>query len=60
MTRLSETTLSGIALSVLVANLFGIPVGDFLVLYFSDSPKGSASCHFLEFSDVLDVLAIGA
>ena len=52
VTRLSETTLSGIALSVLVANLFGIPAGDFFALYFFDSPKGPASCHFLEFSDV--------
>ncbi len=59
-TRLSETTLSGIALSVLVANLFGIPIGDFLALYFFDSPEGTASCHFLEFSDVQDVFAIGA
>lgn len=53
MTKLSETTLAAIALSVLVANLFGIPFGDFFVVYFSDGPESSQECHFCEFSDAV-------
>ena len=50
VTRLAETTLASIALSVLVANLFGIPIGDaFFVLYLADGPEPSGTCHFCDF-----------
>ena len=49
MTRLSGTTLSSIALSVFVTNLFAIPAGNIFLLYFAESESGSDSCHFIEF-----------
>ena len=50
VTRLKETTLASIALSVFVANLFGIPAGGFFVLYFLDLPGAPGKCHLCEFS----------
>lgn len=50
VTRLKETTLASIALSVFVANLFGIPAGGFFVLYFLDLPETGRKCHLCEFS----------
>ena len=50
VTRLKETTLASIALSIFVANLFGIPAGDFFVFYFLDLPGTARKCHFCEFS----------
>ena len=50
VTRLKETTLASIALSVFVANLFGIPAGGFFVLYFLDLPETARKCHLCEFS----------
>ena len=52
-TKLSETTLGSIALSVLVANLFGIPIGIFFVVYFSDGTESSQKYHFCRFSDTI-------
>ena len=49
MTKLVETTLASIALSVFVTNLFAIPTGNIFLLYFADSEDGSASYHFTEF-----------
>jgi IS5 family transposase len=49
MTKLAETTLASIALSVFVTNLFAIPTGNFFLLYFADSEDGSTSYHFMEF-----------
>lgn len=49
MTRLSDTTLSSIALSVFVTNLFAIPAGIIFLLYFAESESGSDSIHFIEF-----------
>lgn len=50
VTRLSETSLASIALSVLVANLFGT-VLRFFLLFVADSPDGSTSWHFIEFPE---------
>lgn len=51
MTKLADTTLASIALSVFVANLFAIPAGNILLLYFAESEEGTESCHFIEFDD---------
>ena len=48
--KLSVTALGSIALSVLVANLFGCPPS-FFVLYFADGPVGGSSVHFVEIQD---------
>ena len=42
-----------LALSVLVANLFGVPLagGGFFIVYFADCPATAPEWHFLEFSD---------
>lgn len=50
VTRLAETTLASVALSVFVANLFGIPFTGFFVLYFLDLPEAPRKCHCIEFS----------
>ena len=50
MAKLSATTLGSIALSVLVANLFG-PGLPFFVLYIVDAPDGRASFCFMEVED---------
>lgn len=51
--KLDCTTLASIALSVLVANLFGVPLpcGDFFIVYFLDGPGNTQEWHFCEFSD---------
>ena len=52
MTKLSETTLGSIALSVLVANLFGVARPLLFLFYFLDTPDGMpSSCHILEIED---------
>ena len=51
MTKLSKTTLGAVALSVLVANLFGVPLPVLFLFYFMDTPEAGASCHFLEIED---------
>ena len=53
VTRLAETTLARLALSVFVANLFEIPVTGFFVLYFLELPEGSRKWHLIEFSDTM-------
>lgn len=50
MTKLSETTLSSIALAVLVANLFGSGLS-FFVFYFVDAPEGQVSFDIIEIQD---------
>ena len=42
--------MASIALSVFVANLFGIPAGGFFVLYFLDLPGSARKCHLCVFS----------
>ena len=49
--KLSETTLGSIALSVLVANLFGTPMKDFFVIYLLDETAGHCGCYWCEFTD---------
>ena len=51
MTKLSETTLGSIALSVLVANLFGVRLPRLFLFYFMDAPDGVSACHMLEIED---------
>ena len=51
MTKLSSTTKTSIALSVLAANVFGVDMGSFFVLYFMESPDGVERQHFIEFED---------
>ena len=51
MTKLSETTLASIALSVLVANLFGTPAGNFFVFYFMDDEEALEKYHCMEFCE---------
>ena len=52
VTKLSCTTLASIALSVLVANMFGVPLagGSFFVVYFLDGMEDAPEWHFCEFS----------
>ena len=51
MTKLSKTTLGSIALSVLVANLFGVQLPPLFLFYFMDTPDGASSFHMLEIED---------
>ena len=53
VTRLAETTLASLALSVFVANLFGIPATGFFALYFLELPESPGKWHFIEFSDTM-------
>ncbi len=56
VTKLACTTLASIALSVLVANLFGVPFagGGFFIVYFADASGDVPEWHFLEFPDGLE------
>lgn len=51
VTKLEQTSLASIALSVFVANLFGIPPMGFFVFYFLDVPDVPRKWHFIEFSE---------
>lgn len=51
MTKLANTTLTSIALSVLVANLFGVGWTDFLCLYLSETEQSDGTGYFMEFYD---------
>lgn len=51
-TKLEDTSLSSIALSVLVTNLFLEPINSFFVLYFSLEKIGDQNGYFFEFDDV--------
>ena len=48
MTKLSDTTLNTIALTVLVTNLFATSANTFFVLYFMDCANGFEQQHFIE------------
>ena len=54
VTKLADTTLASIALSLFVANLFGTSAGSFFVLYLLDAGKPSEEPFFIEFSDAAD------
>ena len=48
MTRLSDTTLNTIALTVLVTNLFATAANTFFVLYFMDCANGPEQRYYIE------------
>ena len=48
MTKLSDTTLNTIALTVLVTNLFATSANTFFVLYLMDCANGLEQSHFIE------------
>ena len=52
MTKLEQTTLASIALSVFVANIFATEAPSFFCLFFAESANGIASYHFIDFDDV--------
>ena len=47
MTKLEETSLCSIALSVFVTNLFAIPIAPYFLLFFWDDGCNYGKCHFL-------------
>lgn len=49
MTKLDNTTLVSIALSVLAANIFKADVGNFFVLYLVDAPEECGKQYYMEF-----------
>lgn len=49
--KLEGTTLTMIALTILVTNLFMVPVEHFFVLYFGESYNGHFEQHYIEFED---------
>lgn len=51
MTKLEETTLSSIALSVLVTNLFAVDLSGIFLLYFSDGISGEKREHYIIIDD---------
>lgn len=53
VTKLAETTLVNLVLSVFCANLLGIPLTGFFVLYFLDLPEGCGKWHLIEFFNVM-------
>lgn len=55
MTRLPETTLHSIALSVFVTNLFAIPVGPVFLFYFWDYGESYGTQHYILFDEAADL-----
>lgn len=53
MTKLEETTLSSIALSILVTNLFAVDLRGIFLLYFSDSIIEEKREHYILIDDVV-------
>lgn len=51
-TKLEETTLASIALSVLVANMFRTATGNIFLFYFSDDCEELGNSYFIEFDNV--------
>ena len=49
VTKLEETSLTSIALSVLAANIFAAETSSFFVIYFSDEPDDYGEMYFMEF-----------
>lgn len=52
MTKLEETTLSSIALSILVTNLFAVDLSGIFLLYFSDCVIDEKREHYIIIDDV--------
>lgn len=53
MTKLEETTLSSIAMSVLVTNLFAVDLTGIFLLYFSDNLSSEKAEHYIIIDDVV-------
>lgn len=51
MTKLEETTLSSIALSILVTNLFAVDLSGIFLLYFSEHVIGEKNEHYIRIED---------
>ena len=51
MTKLEETTLSSIAMSILVTNLFAVNLSGIFLLYFSDNITGEKTEHYIIIDD---------
>ena len=49
MTKLDNTTLTSIALSVLAANMFKADMGNFFVLYFQEASEDHCGQCYMEF-----------
>ena len=52
MTKLEETTLSSIALSILVTNLFAVDLGGIFLLYFLDDITDGKKEHYILIEDM--------
>ncbi len=52
MTKLDSTTLTSIALSVLVANIFKADMGNFFVLYLREASDECVEQYYIEFEAV--------
>ena len=53
MTKLEETTLSSIAMSVLVTNLFAVDLSGIFLLYFLDNISNEKTEHYIIIDDVV-------
>lgn len=53
MTKLKETTLCSIALSILVTNLFAVDLDGFFLLYFSEEISDGKSEHYIIIDDAV-------
>ena len=53
MTKLEETTLSSIAMSVLVTNLFAVDLSGIFLLYFWDNISNEKTEHYIIIDDVV-------
>lgn len=53
MTKLEETTLSSIAMSVLVTNLFAVDLTGIFLLFFSDNISSEKTEHYIIIDDVV-------
>ena len=51
MTKLEETTLSSIAMSILVTNLFAVDLSGIFLLYFSDNISSEKKEHYIIIED---------
>lgn len=51
MTKLEETTLASIALSVFVTNLFSIPISPYFLLYFWDNGENYGTYHLIQIEE---------
>ena len=52
MTKLEETTLSSIAMTILVTNLFAVDLSGIFWLYFSDNISSENKEHYIIIDDV--------